>query len=411
MRVKLGSEINLTNSVFVIFCASLVLLMAPALAIFYSGMVKHKNALSTSINCIIIIAIVGIEWVILGYSLSFGGSGGIIGDFSMLGLSSLESRHIDGLPMLLFAGFQMCFAIIAATIIVGSFVERVKFSVLIIFALLWSIFVYNTLAHWVWSENGWLRTIGSLDFAGGGVVHISAGVAGLVGALMLGKNDYVENSPHNMPLTFLGVSLLWFGWLGFNAGSALAIDNIAIIAFLNTNVAAFAGIISWVMIELIKNRRVTLIGSISGAVAGLVAITPACGFVGIANSIFIGFISSIFCYFGINYLKHRLRYDDRLDVFGLHGIGGIWGGIATGLFANEKINPIVKIDASNGLVYGGNLLIAQLIAIVAIVALSGIGTFVILKAISLFTNLRVTKKAEINGLDISLHGEKAYNFE
>ena len=316
-----------------------------------------------------------------------------------------------GIPKELFAVFQMLFAVIGAAIITGSVVERMRFGVLLIFILCWSTFVYDVLAHWVWG-GGWLMAIGSLDFAGGGVVHIAAGVAGLVGCIMLGKRNYTKGLlPHSLPLSFIGAVFLWIGWLGFNSGSALSVDSIAMNAFITSNFSVIGAMLSWMLIEWIKFGKPTLLGCITGIVAGLVAITPSAGFVTPFASIIIGFCASPICFFAISVLKAKLGYDDTLDAFGLHGVGGIWGGIATGLFATSTINPLViEEGAGEGLFYGGDfsLLFAQIIAILACFALSGIVSFIILKAISFFVSLRVESAQEENGLDRSLHGEIAY---
>ncbi|WP_258443628.1 ammonium transporter [Helicobacter sp. 16-1353] len=395
-----------------LFCASLVLLMTPALAMFYSGMVRSKNVLNTIMNCFIVIAVLSIQWVLLGYTLAFGSDigGGILGSLEYFALENIGN---DGaIPHNLFMIFQMMFAIIAAAIITGAFVERMKFGVLVIFIVLWSTFVYDPLAHWVWNSDGWLLKIGSLDFAGGGVVHISAGIAGLVGCIMLGRRKKLNQiAPHSIPYTFLGGILLWIGWLGFNAGSALGANEIAINAFITTNIATASGILGWVVADYIKHKKPTLLGAITGAVAGLVSITPAAGFVTPLASIPIGFCGAILCFFAITFLKNKLKYDDSLDVFGLHGVGGIWGGIATGLFATSKVNELVANDAAGeGLFYSGDfsLLGVQIIAILACAGLSLVGSIIIFKIISLFTSIRVESNIEESGLDSTLHGEIGY---
>lgn len=409
-----GEQLDTGDMAFMIFSASLVLLMTPALAMFYGGMVRSKNVLNTIMGGFIVIGILSIQWILLGYTLAFGDDigGGILGSLNYFALEGVGSEASGTISHNLFMIFQMMFCIIAAAIITGAFVERVKFGVLVVFILLWSTLVYDPLAHWVWSSDGWLLKLGSLDFAGGGVVHISAGIAGLVGCIMIGRRKKLSQiTPHNIPYTFLGGILLWIGWLGFNAGSALGANAIAVNAFITTNIATASGILGWVVADCIKHKKPTLLGSITGAVAGLVSITPGAGFVTPIASIPIGFIGAVLCFFAITYLKNKLKYDDSLDVFGLHGVGGIWGGIATGLFATSKVNELVANDAAGeGLFYSGDfsLLGVQIVAILACIALSGILTFVILKVISLFTSLRADENQEEIGLDSSLHGEIGY---
>ncbi|PAF51789.1 ammonium transporter [Helicobacter sp. 13S00401-1] len=408
--------INGANTVFILLCTMLVLLMTPALAMFYSGMTKSKNALSTIMNSFVVFGVVAIEWAIIGFTLSFGHDTGIgiIGDLSFFALDNLKGVNENGVPNLLFMLFQMMFAIISTAIIGGSLVGRVRFSVIIIFTTLWSLIVYNILAHAVWSENGFLLHRGGLDFAGGGVVHISAGIAGLVGALVVGcrKSHMIEgNMPHNLPFSFLGAMLLFFGWLGFNAGSSGAINEVAVHALVATILAAAAGLLGWLSIEWIKYKKPTLLGGTTGLIAGLVAITPAAGYVGPIPAVIIGFLASPLCFFGISYVKAKLKYDDTLDAFGLHGIGGIWGGIATGLFASTSINDVVGKIAPEGLFYSGSfhLLGEQVFGVLFSVILSGVVSYVIFKILSLFMRLRVEDRAEDDGLDVSLHGEEAYN--
>ena len=403
---------NAIDSLFVLASAALVLLMTPALGLFYGGMASRENVLSTTINCVMLFAILAIQWIIIGYTLAFGDDISLfIGNLNHIFLANTENTLVAEVPTNLFVFFQMCFAVIGAAIITGSLVERMKFGALLAFILIWSTFAYDTLAHWVWG-GGWLMAIGSLDFAGGGVVHIAAGVAGLVGCIMIGKRKFKKGIvPHSLPLSFIGAVFLWMGWLGFNAGSALSVNSVAINAFLATNLSVAGAMISWMLIEWIKYGKPTLLGSITGIVAGLVAITPGAGFVTPFAAIVIGFVCSPICFFAISYLKSKLGYDDTLDAFGLHGVGGIWGGIATGLFATSKVNEIVAHDgASEGLFYSGDfgLLIAQIVAIVACFALSAVISFIALKIISLFTPLRVDEGEEIQGLDQSLHGEIAY---
>ncbi|WP_095274413.1 ammonium transporter [Helicobacter sp. 11S03491-1] len=403
------------NTIFILFCTILVLLMTPALAMFYSGMVRSKNSLSVIMNCFVMFGIITFQWVGLGYTLAFGEDigYGLLGNLDNMGLYGIEGNNEHGVPNSLFMIFQMMFAIIAAAIFTGSFVGRIKFSVLIIFTLIWTTLVYDLLAHWIWSQKGWLLQKGSLDFAGGGVVHISAGVAGLVGCFFLGKRKNISGIfPHSLPYSFLGAALLLFGWLGFNAGSAGGIDNIAVNAFITTCLSTAGGILGWITIEWIKYKKPTLLGAITGALAGLVGITPAAGYVSPLASILIGFLASPICFVAITWLKTKLNYDDSLDAFGLHGIGGIWGGIATGIFASASINPEATGEGTlgQGLLYSGNmaLLTEQIFAIIICVALSGIVSLAGFKIISLFTSLRVNDKEELEGLDIGIHGEEAY---
>ena len=406
------NEVSAVDTLFLIACSGLVLLMTPALGMFYSGMVNRNNVLSTTINSIMLYALVAIQWVIVGYTLAFGDDIGlVIGNLNHIFLVGIEGESIGMISENLFVFFQMLFAVIGAAIITGSFAERMRFGVLLIFILCWSTFVYDILAHWVWG-GGWLMKIGSLDFAGGGVVHIAAGVAGLVGCIMLGKRKYAKGIvPHNLPLSFIGAVFLWIGWLGFNTGSALSVNSVAVNAFLTTNFAVVGAMLSWMMIEWVKFGKPTLLGSITGIVAGLVSITPSAGFVTPFVAVLIGFLASPICFFAISYLKSKFGYDDTLDAFGLHGVGGIWGGIATGLFATSSVNGIVsKEAASEGLFYSGDfaLLGVQIVAILACFVLSAITSFVILKVISFFSPLRVEEVQEANGLDQSLHGEIAY---
>ncbi len=327
-------EISAVDTLFVIASSALVLLMTPALGLFYAGMVNRNNTLSTILNSTMLYALIALQWIILGYTLAFGeDKGGILGGLNHIFLIDTNYSYVGNIPEKLFVFFQMLFAVIGAAIITGSLVERMRFGVLLIFILCWSALAYDILAHWVWGE-GWLMKIGSLDFAGGGVVHIAAGVAGLVGCIMLGKRKFKRGLlPHSLPLSFIGAILLWMGWLGFNTGSALSVNSVAVNAFITTNFSVAGAMLSWMIIEWTKYGKPTLLGSITGIVAGLVAITPAAGFVTPFASIVIGFLASPICFFAISFLKSKLGYDDTLDAFGLHGIGGIWGGIATGLFA------------------------------------------------------------------------------
>lgn len=400
---------ELADSVFMFVSTLLVWIMTPGIALFYGGMVRSKNVLSTAMHSYMPLAVISILWVVIGYSLAFAPGNSIIGGLDWVGLNGVgfePGPYSATIPHSLFMLFQMTFAVLTVSIIAGGVAERMKFSAFLIFTILWSLLVYAPVAHWVWG-GGWLFKLGALDFAGGNVVHISSGVAGLVLAIMLGKRKETNNSsPHNLPLTFLGASLLWFGWYGFNVGSALTINGVAMNVFVNTAVAAAAGIIGWLIVEKVINKKPTMLGALSGAIAGLVAITPACGFVTPPASIIIGLIGGAVCFWGVYSLKAKLGYDDALDAFGLHGIGGTWGGIATGLFATTSVNEA----GANGLFYGDpSLLLKSLIAIVSTYVFVAVATFIIAKVISLFVSLRVNEEEESVGLDIALHGEKAYH--
>ena len=408
---------DFVNTSFIMLCSLLVLLMTPALAMFYSGMVGTKNTLNTIMNGFIVFGVITLQWIIVGFSLSFSGdNAGIIGDFANFALAGIAGYNDDGVPNILFMLFQMMFALIASAIITGSLVGRIKLGVLVVFLLFWSTIVYDTLAHMVWG-GGFLESRGSLDFAGGGVVHISSGVAGLVGALLVGarKTPASTSGAHSVPYAFLGAILLFIGWLGFNAGSAGAVNEIAVNAFIVTIISAASGFLIWVLLEWIKHKKPTVLGGLSGLVAGLVGITPGAGFVSIWASVLIGMISALVCYFGLFYIKYKLKWDDSLDAFSLHGIGGIWGGVAVGLFASGAVNPEVVAQGAlgEGLLISGSyeLFVEQIFAIVVCVALSGIASFVIFKGIGLVTDLRVKEEVEQEGLDLRLHGEKAYDMK
>ncbi len=408
-------EINYGDSSFVLISTALVFIMTPGLALFYGGMVKRKNVLSTIMASFFICGLASIMWVAIGYSLSFGKDiAGIVGNFQWAFLNGVGGApnpdYAGTIPHTLFAAFQMMFAIITPALITGSLVERMRFSSLVIFIALWSLIVYYPLAHMMWGTDGWLRSLGAVDFAGGNVVHISSGVSGLVAALILGKRKgygVTSSQPHNIPLVFLGAALLWFGWFGFNAGSALGSGELAVHAFLTTNTSAAAALLSWMVVERITRGKPTMLGAATGAVVGLVAITPAAGFVPIWSAIIIGAVVSPLCYFAMSVIKAKFGYDDALDAFGCHGIGGIWGGIATGLFAQNKINSVAQWD---GLIYAGEtrLIVAQLISIGVTIALAAIGTAAIMFALKAIMNIRVASREEAEGLDISQHGESAY---
>lgn len=403
--------INGADMSFVIFSAALVMLMVPGLALFYGGMVKSKNVLSTTVHSYAALVVISLQWILFGYSLAFGPDiHGFIGnlDWSFLHHVGLEPNadYASTIPHLLFVIFQMMFAAITAAVISGSFAERMRFPAFLIFMLLWSTLVYDPIAHWVWGNNGWLKNLGVLDFAGGNVVEINSGISGLIAAIMLGKRKVTKPSPHHVPMAILGGGILWFGWFGFNAGSALAMNGVAVNAFLTTNTSAAAGAISWVTCEWMHNKKPTALGTISGAIAGLVAITQGAGFVTPMSAIIIGLIGGLASYFAIAVMKSKLGYDDSLDAFGCHGVAGLWGAIATGIFATKTVNPA----GDNGLLYGNfTLLKAHIISAGACALYAAAATFVILKVISLFIKLRTHKTEESLGLDVSLHGEEAYN--
>ena len=387
--------------------------MTPGLAFFYGGLVRRKNVVNTMMACVAIMGLSVVMWALFGYSLAFGGNhAGIIGDFRWFGLNGVGMEagpYSDSLPHLVFCMFQMMFAMITPALITGSLVGRMKFKALFIFIALWSIIVYYPMAHMVWGAGGFLASIGSVDFAGGNVVHISSGVSALVLAIILGRRRGYEHTTyriHNIPFVVLGASLLWFGWFGFNAGSALKADGLAGHAFMTSAISAAAALLSWMAIDVIKSGKPTLVGASTGLVVGLVAITPGAGFVPIWASFIIGLLVSPICYFGVALVKKKLKIDDALDAFGCHGIGGIWGGIATGLFGQSSINSVAQWD---GLVFGDvRLFAAQIIGILVTIAVAIVGTLICVAIVRIFTPLRVSVKEEQIGMDISQHGESAY---
>lgn len=399
---------------FIMISTALVFLMTPGLALFYGGMVRKKNVLSTLMHSWIIIGIMSLQWILVGYTLAFGPDiNGLIGGLDWLGLAGVgmdpNPDYAATIPAIVFMAFQMMFAVITPALISGSIAERMRFPAFIVFMLLWATFVYDPLAHWIWGVGGFLRTLGALDFAGGNVVHISSGYSALIAALVLGKRKGFGKesmAPHHVPMTVLGAGLLWFGWFGFNAGSALGANGLAGMAFVNTNTAAAAAAIAWVVVERLHRGKSTMLGAASGAVAGLVAITPGAGFVTPLSSIVIGLIGGTVCYLAISVIKAKFGYDDALDAFGCHGIGGTWGALATGIFATKTINPA----GADGLFYGNaSLLGIQAMSVVITVVFTVTATFIILKAISMVMKLRVSEEQESNGLDLSLHGERAYS--
>ncbi|WP_234122606.1 ammonium transporter [Clostridium hydrogenum] len=402
---------NTGDTAFMFLSTVLVMLMTPGLAFFYGGMVKEKNVLSTMMHSYCCIAIVSLQWVLVGYSLAFGPDiSHFIGNLDWAFLNHVGFKpfaaYAPTIPHNLFMMFQLMFAIITPALISGSFAERIKFPAFIAFVLLWTTLVYDPVAHWVWGTNGWLKNLGALDFAGGTVVHISSGVSALVAAIYIGKRKVTKTSPNQLPLTILGAGLLWFGWFGFNAGSALGLNDVTMTAFITTNTSAAAAAIAWMACEWIVAKKPTVLGTVTGAVVGLVAITPAAGFVTVPSSIIIGAIGSIICYFAVTYLKPKFKYDDALDAFGCHGIGGTWGSIATGIFATKAVNS----SGANGLLYGNASLFGiQIIATVATYIFSIVMTLIILKIVDSIFKIRANDDEEEFGLDITIHGEKGYH--
>ena len=417
------------DTAWMLMATALVMLMTiPGLALFYGGLVRRKNILNVLMQCLIITAVISIEWVVCGYSLSFGSSEGFLAPFigsfdyaflSGIGISDLSPVFIshsqtlaDGsttgtIPHLVFVMFQGMFAVITPALIIGAFAERIQFKGFIIFTLLWALFIYNPVAHWVWSGDGWLFKLGALDFAGGTVVHVNAGIAALVTAVMLGKRrDYKGHAipPHNIPHVFIGAALLWFGWFGFNAGSGLAADGLAANAFMVTHIAAATAALSWALFDWIHGKRPTVVGACTGAVAGLVAITPAAGFVGVGGALAIGFVVSLICFLVVAYVKPRAGYDDSLDAFGVHGIGGVVGALLTGVFAS----PLIQSSYSGALFGNWHQLYVQLVAVAVTILFSGIGTWILFAITDKFVGVRVSDKQEAVGLDETQHGETAY---
>jgi len=404
--------INAGDTAWVLISSALVLLMTPGLAFFYGGMVRKKNVLSVLMQCFIIMCVLSIQWVLFGYSLSFAPSKGFWGGLGWLGLQGVGfepyTDYAGTIPHQAFMIFQAMFAIITPALIIGAFAERMKFSAFLLFTLLWATFVYDPLCHWVWGVGGFLKNLGALDFAGGTVVHINAGIAALVTALILGKRVNLDKNvptPHNMPFVVLGTGLLWFGWFGFNAGSALAANGIAVNAFVVTNTSAAAAGLAWALIEWWCNGKPTIFGVCSGVVAGLVAITPAAGFVSVIPAIIIGLLVSVFCFMAVTIIKPKLGYDDSLDAFGVHCVGGIWGALATGLFASKLVNPA----GADGLFFGNpKQLFVQALAILITIGYTFIVTLVIYKLIDLLLGVRVKTEEELMGLDLTQHHERAY---
>ena len=406
---------NTGDTAWVLTSSALVLLMTiPGLAFFYGGLVRRKNVLSVLMQCFIIVCVISLQWILYGYSLTFGPDiKGIIGNLDWFGLRGVGGTpnpdYAATIPHSAFMIFQAMFAVITPALIIGTYAERMKFSAFLIFTILWATFVYDPLGHWVWGTGGWLKGLGALDFAGGIVVHTSSGISALVLAILIGKRvgygNGVTYRPHNMPFTVLGGALLWFGWFGFNAGSALGANELAAHAFITTNTATAAAGLTWAFIEWKHNGAPTALGAVSGAVAGLVAITPACGFVNPVNAIFIGIVAGAICYFAVAKVKAALGYDDALDVFGIHGVGGIWGTLATGLFAEKAVNEA----GANGLFFGdAHQFLVQCLLVLVTVIFAAVMTFIIYKVVNALVCARVAKKEEIVGLDLTQHSESAY---
>lgn len=404
---------NSGDTAYVLLSAAMVMFMIPGLALFYGGMVRAKNVLATVVQSMFALGLVSVLWVLGVYSLAFGPDfHHVIGGLQLMGLHNLgqTAALAPTIPPLAFVVFQLFFAAITPALITGAFAERMKFSAYVLFTTLWLVFVYAPLAHWVWAPGGWLHELGALDFAGGTVVHINAGIAGLAGAIILGKRHGLDKKPavpHNLPLTILGAGMLWFGWFGFNAGSALSAGGLAANAFLTTNTGAGAAMLGWAFIDYLKHGKVTTLGAVSGAIAGLVAITPAAGFVGPLASIIIGLLAGVSCAYAVNLKFHR-GYDDALDVVGVHAVGGIVGALLVGIFAEKAINPA----GANGLLAGGGLglLGKQTLAVGASVAFSFSMSWLLLKLVEHFIGLRVSHAEERKGLDRALHKEAGYVF-
>jgi len=400
------------DTAWVLISSALVMLMTPGLAFFYGGLVRRKNYLSVLMQCMIILGVLSVQWVLFGYSLSFAPGSRWLGSLDWVGLRGVGlepyTDYAATIPHQAFMIFQAMFAVITPALIIGAFAERMRFSAFLLFTLLWATVVYDPVAHWVWGVGGFLRNLGALDFAGGTVVHINAGIAALVTALVIGKRRNAHGHatpPHSLPFSVLGAGLLWFGWFGFNAGSALGANGLATNAFVVTHTSAAAAAVSWAVLDWTIHGAPTMLGTISGAVAGLVAITPAAGFVGVGSALVIGLLVSVLCFMAVSYLKPRLGYDDSLDAFGVHGIGGIWGALATGLFASKAVNPA----GADGLFFGNprQFLIQLLATAVTVVYALGM-TWVLYRVVDVLIGVRVGEKEESMGLDLTEHNERAY---
>lgn len=401
------------DTAFILAAAGLVLLMTPGLALFYGGMVRRKNVLGTIMQSLILIAVISIEWVYLGYSMSFGPDvGGFIGDLSWFALQGVTNApspdYATTIPQTVFMIYQCMFAIITPALITGAFAERVRFVPFLVFSLLWAILVYNPVCHWVWGKGGWLANLGVLDFAGGLVVHVTCGAAALAGVLVLGsRKGYGKASfmPHNLPMTMMGTGILWFGWFGFNGGSALAANDIAATAFVATHLGGMAGMLMWVFMEWLFQKRATTLGAASGAIAGLATITPTAGFVGPNSAIIIGCIAGVVCYLAVN-SKTRLGLDDSLDVVGIHGVGGVAGTICLGFFASTAVNP----GGVDGLFFGNPSQVGkQLLGVAVVAGYAFVVSWILFKVIHGTLGMRLAEEAEVQGMDSTEHSETAYN--
>ena len=404
------NAVNGADTAFIIICAALVMVMTPGVALFYGGMVRRKNVLGMLMQSFVVLGIATVIWIVYGYSLAFGPDiGHLIGSLKWAFLDGVglepDPTYSSTLPHQLFMAFQMMFAVLTPALITGAFAERFKFKAFIIFIAVWLTIVYCPIAHWVWGQDGWIKNLGGLDFAGGLVVHIASGTSALAAILVLGtRNGYKKEAmpPHNLPITFIGAAILWIGWFGFNAGSALEASGLAVSAFVVTHIAAGAALLSWMIAEWLYRGKPTVLGAVSGAVAGLVAITPAAGFVTPISALIIGLAGGVICFFAVN-LKERFGYDDSLDVIGVHGVGGIAGALLTGIFATTLVNP----GGADG---GVTLLKIQVISVVATIIYAFIVSFIILKIVDKFVGLRVEHKEELQVLDLSQHGESGYRF-
>ena len=406
-----GAKVDAGDTAWMLASAALVMLMTPGLALFYSAMVHRKNVLGTMMHSYVLLGLITVQWMLWGYSLSFGPDiGSVIGSLKWFALSGVGAQpnpeYAPTIPHNVFMIFQMMFAIITPALIFGAIAERMKFSAMILFSLLWATFVYDPICHWVWGVGGWIRNLGTLDFAGGTVVHISSGISALVAALVLGaRRGDRKLEPHNMTLTILGAGLLWFGWFGFNGGSALGANGLAGTAFVNTHIASAAAALAWVFVEWRQRGKPSVLGVASGCVAGLVAITPAAGFVAPIGALCIGLLGGTVCYYGVT-IKNRFGFDDTLDAFGVHGVGGTVGALLTGVFCTVAVNS----GGANGLFYGNpRQLLTQAVGVLATMGYAIVGTWVLLKVVDAMVGLRVTREEEEQGLDWTQHGESGYN--